>query len=193
MRKKILVLSFVLATLSTIFAGTTLAYFIDATSTTETFTVGNVGVTNTTTSTGTCTSMALGDTCTKTFTATNSGSVTEYARVRVLVPDSLLTATLTVVADPGFSQSASSVYCNGNSGDTCTEYVYTWSDALDAGNTTSASPALSFTYNLSSIATAIGEGGTGTNDTPAILGVIIYTEAIQAQGFANATSAFGSF
>ena len=194
MRIKILVLSLVVATLAITCSTTTLAYFKDSYVIENTFAVGNVKVQNNTVTSGICGGMIKDDTCTKAISVTNTGSVDAFVRVRVLVPESLVSENTLAVstANNAFVETPNTVNCNTAPETQCKEYVSTWNNIL-SGNTVTPESTISFTYN-SLIKTGIeGENTEGAPISLAELGIKIYTEAIQAQGFANASDAFSNF
>ena len=191
MRIKILVLSLVVAALAITCSTTTLAYFTDTDSSESVFTIGNVTITNTTNKSGTCTDMEKGDECIESFTVTNSGAVDTYVRVRVLVPASLLSGsspTLNITANGEFVESANNVTYSEIE---YKEYVSTATTPLSANEIYNTSN-INFEYILDSTVTVEGEG-TETSTNLADFGIKIYAEAIQAQGFTNASEAFSNF
>lgn len=191
MRIKILVLSLVVASLAITCSTTTLAYFTDTDFSESVFTVGNVTITNTTNQSGVCTDMEKGDECVESFTVTNSGAVDTYVRVRVLVPTSLLSdssPTLNITANGEFVESDNNVTYSETE---YKEYVSTATTPLSANEVYNTSN-ITFEYTLDSTVTVEGEG-TETSTNLADLGIKIYAEAIQAQGFTNASEAFNNF
>lgn len=196
MRIKFLVLSLVVATLAITCSTTTLAYLTDTDNSEVVFTVGNVQIANHTITSGTCEGMVKDDICTKTFSVENLGTVDAFTRVRVLIPETLLSEnspTLQITtANDEFIESPDSVYCNGISGDLCKEYVSTWTDVLTA-STTATPRSLNFEYLLDLTTSTEGENTTGASINLANLGIKVYTEAIQAQGFQSASEAFTNF
>ena len=67
-----------------------------------------------------------------------------------------------------------------------------WDDPLPAGSTTE-DRSVTIEYLLDAEASVEGEGNEGVSVNPANLGIKIYTEAIQAQGFSSADDAFSNF
>ena len=191
MRIKILVLSLVVAALAITCSNTTIAFFTDSDNSINTFTVGNVAITNTMSQSGVCAEMQKDDECVESFTIENIGPVDAYVRIRVLVPTSLLSdssPTLNITANGEFVESINTITISEIE---YNEFVSTAENLLASGEVYNTSE-ISFEYILDSTATVEGEG-TETSANPADLGIRIYAEAIQAQGFANATEAFNNF
>ena len=142
------------------------------------------------------------DTCNRYVFVQNTGNLPAYVRVRVMIPEDLVTADpgdqpiITLNYDDTSDEYVRTinghVLCSTESTEYCNEYVFLRSAAL-AENTMTSSPVIdSITVNV--IAATGGVGG-GTSDSYADLteGVKIYTEAIQAQGFADAVTAFNNY
>ena len=196
MRIKILVLSLVATILTITMSTTTMSYFIDSDQSEAMFTVGSVRIQNVFSESEVGEDMETNSKCTKSYAVRNTGSSLAYVRVRVLVPENLLSVgspTLAIAtANDEYVESLGSVFCNGVDGDLCREYVSTWDEPL-AADTETSSRNITFTYLLVEEASTEGDGGEGGSINPANLGIKIYTEAIQAQGFANASEAFSNF
>ena len=201
MRIKVLVLSLVTITLMVTMSKTTLSYFMDAEESEAIFTIGNVQIQNVAASSGVCDDMKKNDACTKTYSVENTGQSPAYVRVRVLIPEGLVTtdplsgdspALSVTTANDEYVESANSVFCDGVSGGLCREYVAMWDDPLPAGSTTE-DRSVTIEYLLDAEASVEGEGNEGVSVNPANLGIKIYTEAIQAQGFSSADDAFSNF
>ncbi|MBQ3475986.1 hypothetical protein IJH26_00515 [Candidatus Saccharibacteria bacterium] len=196
MRIKILVLSLVATILTVTMSSTTMSYLIDMEVSDAVFTVGNVKVLSVSEHSGVCENMQKNDTCINSLAVKNTGVSDAYVRVRVLVPEDLLSEdspTLEITtANDEFVESENSIYCNGTDGDLCKEYVSRWDDRL-ISDTTAAAREISFKYLLDASVSVEGEGNEGESINPAILGIKVYTEAIQAQGFMSAEDAFANF
>ena len=196
MRIKVLVLSLVTMTLMITLSKATLSYFIDVEESEAVFTVGNVIIRNNASSSGVCDNMQKDDECTKTYAVENIGASSAYVRIRVLVPEELLSGespTFSITtANDDYIESTSSVPCNTVDESMCREYTARWVNPLQAGSTTE-NRSITFTYLADAETSVEGEGSEGGSINPANLGVKIYTEAIQARGFSSAVDAFSNF
>lgn len=234
MKIKILVLSLVVAALSTTSAEGTLAYLKDEKSIVATFTTGQVRIQIHTASiprdiaaTETdpavhntdeaiiadanaylagyyqehCTAMLGNDECKKYTYVENIGQSDAYVRVRVLVPKSLISGedpliTLLETASTEYNKHSSEVACESDPSEQCVEYIYTRAEKLSAGEFTQHPVIDAIRYNV--IATAQAEEGANEIATSPTLdlttsNIKVYAEAIQAQGFNNASEAFAHF
>ncbi len=223
MKGKVLVLSLVIAALSITCSTSSLAYLMDVDSSVTTFTTGQIEIRTLTASIGrgstvsdadiidsannystylnnNCTNMLGGSTCDKHVFIQNTGSTSAYVRVRVLIPERLISGESPLFtfnrSSSEFTETArTGIYCEGTSGELCTEYTFTRAAALPANTMTSQSAIDSFVYNVVATTSSTNENTTTASEPIDLTdaGIRIYTEAIQAQGFASVTDAFNNF
>ena len=143
-------------------------------------------------------------TCQKHIFIMNIGQNDAYVRVRILVPTNLVSGespqitlndvhTNTASAEEYYYyESPNAISCGDN---TCKEYIYTYKQALRAGKMTHYSAVDSITYNGIADVGAQGENQGATSQALDLTSsqIRVYTEAIQVQGFDNATQAFTNF
>ena len=143
------------------------------------------------------------DTCEKHIFVKNTGQNDTFVRVRILVPQSLVSGesplitfndvhTNTASAEEYNYESQNHVPCGE---DTCVEYRYTYKTALPAGKMTHLSAVDSITYNGIADVGAQGENQGATSQALDLTtsSIRVYTEAIQAQGFDTAQAAFEQY
>lgn len=219
MKGKFLVLSLAAIALSIAGSSTTLSYFTDSDSSLANFTVGNISI-ETTTVKSNCSEMYYGDECTESITIKNTGNVPAYVRIRVLIPWEILTSydtngypslfgysfttpDGTSIVPANAYQQAPKVTVDGIE---YGQFTITYANQLSANVATEATvltlknyqnaSATSDNVNDSECTTVEGSCSTMTTSVSVSLkdaGIIIYTQAIQAQGFSSATEAFNNF
>lgn len=223
MKGKTLVLSLVVASLAITPSTGTMAYLKDEQTTVASFTTGQVKIHTRTASIpregntdaaiianaedyldgyfqANCTSMiGPNATCNKFTYVENVGTVSAYVRVRVLIPNSLISVesppiTLNYTASTEYiTVSSNNVPCSSYSSELCKEFKFTRKEPLPPGGLTINPVIDSITYNvISSTQTEGGENdeATSPNLDLSVSNIKVYTEAIQAQGFENASDAF---
>ena len=131
----------------------------------------------------------------------NTGLSDAYVRTRIVIPQSLtasieegsppVTVNMTD-SDEYLITSNIGIECGG---ELCDEYIFTRAEVLQAGQMTTNPTLHSIVYN------EVASAGTELENTEvesptfdmATSGIKVYTEAIQAQGFASYEDAFANF
>lgn len=193
MKKKIVSLALVASLLALVIVGGTLAYFTDTENATNTFVIGNVDITLTESSWTAPEAAVPGFTYAKNPVITNTGTNDAYVRLKVTFDNygdfvaagvtdlrtmlqGVNTEVWTAIAEPAVS------------GDTVT-YTYTYNTILVG----SADPAAA----TAALFTGVQIPGTFDNADMQTLrpsfNINVVAEAIQAEGFANVTTAFAAY
>lgn len=149
-----------------------------------------------------CTEMLTNDTCNKYTYVENTGTVDAYVRVRVLVPKSLISGespTITLNKNTASTEYTTVSYgdtpCEVGSSEMCEKYIFTRNQILHSGELTTNPVIESITYNAIASTQTEGVNEEATSQTLDLTNspIKVYTEAIQAQGFATANLAFANF
>ena len=197
-RIRITVVSLIAIAICVLSSGATLSYFTDSVATTNNFTVGNASTSLAIYNDVAGGSEHLFNASSYTLTnnldipyylqATNNGNIPVYQRFRVVIPKDLASVvTLNVPTNDNYT-----VTYDPSVNDTYAEYYIVSNTMLAVGNTTAEWPTTSIHIgNLSGVDNSLFTCA-NNNANSCVLGISVYSDAIQAAGFTSATQALAN-
>lgn len=136
--------------------------------------------------------------CMRNIFVQNTGTVPVYVRVRVQIPRDAYLDDVDIELGGSkeyeVSESSGFVTCFADASKRCHEYVFTRLQPLAAGAMTTNPSMTAMTYSgIAQVSTEDGEEGSSEGVNLTNMGIKVYAQAIQAQGFSSATEAFSNY